>query len=411
MPLINTSAIVVGESTSAIEKSDSSVIKPIPQLQQTSSPKKILDININDLDRRSPNILQNNYGFPPVAAVNGHGMFSYDMNMDYSSIRFVDGSDFESQLTELRKSLNMGEENRQLLYKTYTENYNRFKTPNLNDQLSKGFAHIFFTRPHCNILNVTSTSMSLPNEIKANPNFYYAFMHSPELLRQLTIDSGYDHDFLMYLSNKAESFPLSDEYISTDNYGRAYTGHKISYGKHNIESKTAGDFDIDYTDDRDLHIMNIHKLWVDYISSVYTGAFSPKYEYIMDRILDYTCSVYFILTAEDNETIIFWSKYWGVYPTKIPSSAYSWSKGNVITRPEVNIKYNFSFKEDFNPLSLVEFNMNARLEAGKVYKYLPIYDKLAGGVGKTWVGKPFIETINNSNSDLPYTFKLRFLEE
>ena len=128
----------------------------------------------------------------------------------------------------------------------------------------------------------------------------------------------------------------------------------------------------------------------------------------MNKILDYAGAVYYILTAEDGETILFWSKYYGVFPTNIPSGQYSWAAGNVISNPQLDITYQFSFKEDFNPYSIIEFNANANV--GSNPKYIPVYDAKLGHAGETWVGTPFIELVKNNNADCPYVYKLRFTQ-
>ena len=129
------------------------------------------------------------------------------------------------------------------------------------------------------------------------------------------------------------------------------------------------------------------------------------------KTLDYPCSVYYIITAEDGETILFWSKYYGVFPTNVPSSSYSWTKGNTLASPEVSITYQYSFKEDFNPVSLVEFNLNSRIDSLSNPKYEPVYNEHLGSSGYTWVGRPFIETVTDNDSGKDYYFKLRFLKQ
>ena len=352
------------------------------------------------LDRKSPEYYQNKLGYPPIERFDyekGYYIYNYAMNYDRDNL--------SSDLPGLRHTFNLGIESRDQLYRQYTEYYNRFKLANPNDTLSKTFSHVFFVRPDCNVLTRRGSGWVLPSEIQDDANFYYAWKKSPELLRQLVNDAGYGHDFMMYLSNKARSFQLNDEYINYDTYGKAFTGHKVVYGKTNVESKTAGDFSIQYEDDRDLHVYTLHKLWADYISNVYQGTFNPKTEYIRDRILDYVANVYYFLCAEDGETIIFWSKYYGVFPVTIPSSQYSWAAGNTLSNPEIDIKYQYSFKEDFNPLSIVEFNMNSG--DSHDYDYMPIISKDGYTVNTTWVGAPFIETFNDGFS-APYTLKLRF---
>lgn len=73
--------------------------------------------------------------------------------------------------------------------------------------------------------------------------------------------------------------------------------------------------------------------------------------------------------------------------------------------PTCTITYQYSFKEDYNPLSLNDFNTNSSRDT---YGYLPIISASDGfTVNSTWVGAPFIEVFNNE-SLAPYTFKLRF---
>ena len=283
--------------------------------------------------------------------------------------------------------------------------YNRFKVANPNSALQKGFPHVFFVRPSCNILK--NSGKDLINNLKSNELFAYAFNSSKEVLKQLVSSNGSNHDFMLSLSNHAASFSLSDEYINSDTYGKTYTGYKIAYGKNNIESKTAGNFDVTYNDDRNLHIYQLHRCWVEYINGVYRGEISPSNSNIMNKVIDYVGACYYFLTAEDGETIIFWSKYYGVFPTTIPSSQYSWGEGNTINNPQLQITYNFSFKEDFNPYTIMEFNYNSRV-GNNGTEYLPVYDKNLGHTGDTWVTTPFIEVVTTKDSDCPYQYKLRF---
>lgn len=362
---------------------------------------KMSSTQIQDLDKNSSKYVQNDKGFPPAKEYNAQlGYFNYNYYMDYKA----DG--FSDDLARIRHTLNFGIEDREELYKTYTTHYNRFKSPNPNDALVKTFPHVFFIRPDCNILERGggANGFKLVEGLENNPNFVYANYHTPDLLRQLVGDGGYDSDFMMYLSNKAYSCQIKDEGITDDTYGTAVRGHKIAFGQHGVESKTAGDFSITFKDDRELHVYRLHKLWVDYISDVYQGRISPRPNYISEKVIDYATAMYYILTAEDGETIIFWSKYYGVFPTSIPSSHLSWAGGHSDIKGEIEISYKYSFKEDFNPLTLVEFNMNS---GSKDYRYIPSYNPNFYSGATSMVGAPFIETFNN-NSLTPYTFKLRF---
>jgi hypothetical protein len=222
-------------------------------------------------------------------------------------------------------------------------------------------------------------------------------------MSSLTEDFSSSHDLNPFLSNLAGSFEISDEYIKTIEHGETLTGYKVQYGRHNIESKTAGTFNINYVDDKNLSVYKLHKAWVEYISRVYRGALSPRHKYIQKKILDYATSVYYFVCGPDGSTILFWSKYYGVFPTNIPSSANSWSKGSMIKVPDYSISYSYSNKEDFNPAILVEFNQNSRGEFNYKKEFIPEL----GQAGTSFSGNPFIESgFANGQS----TFKLRFRE-
>ena len=325
-----------------------------------------------------------------------------DVYMDYT---FEKNTDISSIRDKLHKTLNIVEHTAQRTFDRYTTQYNRFKIPTVNDAFQKGFAHVFFVRPDCNVLS--DFGSELHPSFQSDPEFMYAWKNNKNVVRQLALNNGQDHNFMLALSNKVTSFSPTDESIETDTYGKTFKGWKIAYGRNNVESKTASDISISFEDDRTLHIYQIHKLWVDYISDVYQGKKSPKDIYIRDRVLDYATACYYIITAEDGETIVFWSKYYGIFPTTVPSNQYAWATGNMIKSQQLDIKYHFSFKEDMNPEALAEFNINAGIIGDT--KYVPTYDPKLGHTGTTWVGAPYIELVtNNTDPECPYTFKLRF---
>ena len=280
--------------------------------------------------------------------------------------------------------------------------FNRFKIAYPQLSLSKTFSHIFFTRPNLNIYTNNKLTTLQP-KLESDATFYYLHKNNPTLLRSLTKDFNSNHDFNPFLSNVAESFELADEYIDTMEYGETLTGYKIKYGKNNIKSKTAGTISIMFTDDDQYRVYKIHKAWVDYISKVYRGEISPTRENIKKRVLDYAASIYYFVCGPDGETVLFWSKYTGVFPTVIPSAASAWSKGKILSQPEFSISYDYAWKEDFNPLSLAEFNLNGNKQNS--YIYAKTYEDTVLSTGRTFMEAPFVESVGDSNN---YEFKLKF---
>lgn len=239
--------------------------------------------------------------------------------------------------------------------------FSRFKlAPPPDIKLSKAFPRVYFTRPDINLFAGGKDTSSL---IMRDSTFRYLYNTDPDLLKSLTKDFTSNHDFNPFLSNMALSFEISDEKLETVEHGTTFTGWKIKVGRHTIGTRSAGNFSIAYDDTNRIEVYKIHKAWVDYISKVYRGEATPLSTYIRERRLDYACSVYYFLCAEDGETVLFWSKYVGVFPTSIPSSEFTWSKNNLINFPENTIEYDYAWKEDMDPVSLIDFNFNAHYDS------------------------------------------------
>ena len=282
--------------------------------------------------------------------------------------------------------------------------FNRFKMAFPDYELTKTFAYVFFTRPDLNIL---SSKTKLSTQADADPLYNYLYYNNPDLVRNLTKYGSTNHCFNVFLSNIAKSFEISDEYIKTVEAGETFTGYKIHYGRNDIESKAAGEFSISYRDDYNLDVFKTHKLWVDYISKVFRGEFSPRSEHKQNKELDYACAVYYFLLGPDQQTILFWSKYTGVFPTSTSSSTYSWDSQSMLKVPGPSIKYAYSIKRDFDPTHLAEFNtLSSNYSNAKPTR---VYEEKHLGVGSTWVGAPFIITTKNAKGEKVYMLKWRSL--
>jgi hypothetical protein len=105
-----------------------------------------------------------------------------------------------------------------------------------------------------------------------------------------------------------------------------------------------------------LDIYKLHLAWTDYINKVSRGIFSPKSGYMKNRILDYATSCYYFLCGADGSTILYWQKLTGVFPVNTSENTFSWDSGTLLAKPEINIKYMYSFKSSMDIFSLFEFN-------------------------------------------------------
>lgn len=362
---------------------------------------------IEGATEENQDIYKSKYYSKPRAAKNALNPKNKDLYMTYENVD--QNYTMEELLKKIHKGIGIIDEptsSSMDIWNTSVEKYNRFKLPTLNDKLQRGFAHVFFVRPNCNI--TTNDGKSLTDNLKNNPLFSYCMKQNSKLVQELTLNNGSSHQFMFSLSNHVNGFSGNDEVLEVGTYGTTYTGYKIAYGKNNIESKTAGTLSISFFDDRNMNIYKIHKLWIEYISGCYRGEIIPKESTILEKELDYAGAIYYIITAEDNETILYWTKYYGVFPTNVPVDQFSWASNNIIKNPEdLSFTYQYSRKDqDLNPLTLTEFNKNARVASTSSLYYAKSYDEQLGHVGETWVKCPYIEQVQNNES---FSYKLRFL--
>mgnify|MGYP007069836232 CR=1 FL=1 len=312
--------------------------------------------------------------------------------------------DFEEALEATKASLNL-----KITRQDWFINFNRFKLTHPDYHLTHSHQHIFMTRPDLNIFG--NGSYSAPTAtISASDDaafFHEAVRRNRTLAMSLNASMSGNHDFIPIIHNTARSFDVQDESIETVEHGETLTGWKLVYAGNVVKSLTAGNFSISYVDDSKLSISYMHLIWLYYMNGVKRGIFAPTDDHIRNAILDYAASLYYIVTDATDTNIIFWTKYWGVFPTNYPSSSFSMSDGRPIATPEVSIQYAYSFKKDMDPVCLAEFNRNS--QAGGSWAYVKPYNENILHSAPTIVGPPFID-VSSAQEDGSVTYRLRFRE-
>lgn len=355
-------------------------------LPDPSPPKKGGDGSWDDLSASPPYTIQNDQQFPRNKGYNSlNKLYSYSYQMDYSEINL------DEDMAKVRRTINLDIGSRNETMLKNAKLFNRFKIPSLGDAFQKGFGHVFFTRPNCNILNYGG-SYQLTDSVENDVTFVYAYKNHLEILKQLCGCTEYPHDFMLYLTNKANGFDISDKTLETDSYGQNLMGHRITYGRTAEKSKTAGTLTVPFLADRDMQIYNLHNYWMRYIAGVYRGKYRPRRDDIIGKVLDYACACYYMVTAEDFETLIYWTKLYGVFPTNTPDNVFAWKGGSPIVSPEPSISYSYSYRsDDKDPKVLLDFNQNSLYGDTDNFVYTRTYQPNRGGLGDTWVEAPFVE--------------------
>lgn len=370
--------------------------------------------------------MQNGEGFPKWAdgarttsrrptASGGlkNGKFGNPYLYDYQIIpgdpKLSNMSDLEDNLTLVRKSFGIiipDDNDTARSAKFYL--YNRFKVPDISLAHNKTTTHVFFTRPDLNIINPSFSAgggkTMVHDQVMNHTESAMIWRRYPEIFKLLADGSrvGDSNNFNMLLSNQVSSFSLTDESLATVRHGKSWREHEIVYGQ-NYTGRVAGEFTCTFDETSEYSVLNMLKLWMTYIDNVATGAWSPNYYYaknekraggefdhVTNRELDYGASVYVFKCGPDGEDILYWSKYFGVFPIVSGSSALSWERsGQIGTTPSLNITFAYSMKRDMSPISLIEFNQNARAKGEQ--EYIPGYSYGNAGSIQPFVGCPYIQ--------------------
>jgi hypothetical protein len=104
--------------------------------------------------------------------------------------------------------------------------------------------------------------------------------------------------------------------------------------------------------------------WVMYIHYVSRGYIHTTRDHVLERILDYTCSIYIFVIGEDGRRIERWGKFTGCYPTTFPLTQQL--EHNANPDPEMLHKLTISWQynrfEPMDPQIFTDFNFLSESE-------------------------------------------------
>lgn len=219
----------------------------------------------------------------------------------------------------------------------------------------KGFPFLFITTPK---LNLTDDNINHDNF------FMYMKAYYPDLLYTLTTSdicsNALGSPFIKILSNSFKGLSGKDVSVRTLDVGETFYGYKETLPSSILDSKLGDTVNIKFNEYKDLLIVKLHKVWIEYIEFVTRGWFTPSEAAVNDRFIDYTSSLYYFVLDKDCETILFWSRYVGATPSSNPYSSLASNQGESDIA-EISIDYTYSWKDDLDPGILIDFNKVSRL--------------------------------------------------
>lgn len=363
---------------------------------------------------------QNAHGFPyKLIAARGVNAAQYDYRIQIGDDRYPLMKKIEEGLTKARAVLGIpvhGQKSIARLMKYYL--YNRFRVPDINLNLSRTFTYVFFTRPDLNLLYHRGGAV---DQVNRHTEAAMLWRRNPELFKLLTDFSrceGDTNNFNLLLSNQVLSFETNEETLKTTETNRSWASYNIPYG-FAFDGRTSSEFTCSFRETCDFDIHNLIKLWMIYIDNVSRGEWKPSYNlfrknksepevaepfiqetsltgqhlalsHVYTKTLDYAASAYVFKCGEDGSNVLFWTKYYGIYPLSSGSREMSWTAEDGVAGPQrLSIRFAYAYKRDMSPITLLEFNKTANVVDKKDSEYEKAFDQ--GYCSRPFVGSPFLE--------------------
>lgn len=281
--------------------------------------------------------------------------------------------------------------------------YNRTHLPIADVEFRKGFRHMFFNRPECYVVCMESGNIRLCEQTTYDEDFSSLYSRMPHLVQLLapayvTGSFGsrtsmnretFKDNWNYLLSNRFLNMTVGEETLSQkETMTKSAEGYTITPGLH-LESRTGSTLSISFRDTKDLEVYEYIKAWMAYIHKRARGIFYPPFNgyayhndflgltdvkqitagidferglHPYDRALEYTTSVFDIVTNEADSKIIYWCKYYGLYPVSVSTQLNS--ENNRAIAPEsmiTEVQFRYQYKLPGVNKSLVEFNYNSGL--------------------------------------------------
>ena len=271
--------------------------------------------------------------------------------------------------------------------------YNRTKLPVADIEWRKGFRHIFITRPECYLMYNDGGTMGLCDQAFYDEDFASAVTRMPHIIRLLSpwyvsgsfTDDILDSNWNFLLSNRVQGMSATQMSLSVnESISKSLEGFTVTPAMH-LEGRQGSTLDLSFRDTKTLEVFETARLWMLYMYKRKKGIFIPPYNgyqktnafmtnipesgspltgvqytryHPYDRALEYCASLYDIVTNESGTKILYWCKYYGIYPISVNPNLTNDNNGP-ITEMTTNITFKYHYKLENTNKVLVEFNHDA----------------------------------------------------
>ena len=314
------------------------------------------------------------------------------------------GSYRKPPISPLQPFTRLGDiDNQYIAQEAIFNTYNRTKTPIADIEWRKGFRHIFITRPECYLMYDRD---NLCEQAYYDEDFNSAFTRMPHIIKLLSPwyvsgsfpqKSIFNSNWNFLMSNRVQGLSVAPTSLTiNESVSKSSEGFTITPAMH-VESRQGSTIELQFRDTKYLEVYETARLWMLYMYKRKKGIFAPPYNgyervngYIpnvgegglafsgkgdakytryhpYDRALEYCASLYDIVTNETGTKILYWCKYYGIYPTNV-SPGLNNDNNAPITEMTTSITFKYHYRLENVNKTLVEFNHDAGLtdDIGKV---------------------------------------------
>lgn len=275
--------------------------------------------------------------------------------------------------------------------------YNRNKLPIADIEHRKAFRHIFITRPECYICCSKGTgpsdTMDLSEQAMVDEEFHSSYLRFPHIARLLSPvyicqNPGGDPfaNWNYLLSNRVQGLSTAGTTLGIrESVTAATRGVQITPGTI-ITSNNGNTLDLSFRDTKYMDVYEMIRMWMLYIHKRTTGEFFPPfngYQYRnswshatngtgtvngytcshpYDRALEYAASLYDIVVDETGKNLLYWCKYYGIFPISLSNPMLANDKNSALANePLLSVGFRYQYKLENIYRTLCEFNYNAGL--------------------------------------------------
>ena len=325
--------------------------------------------------------------------------------------------------------------------------YNRTRLPVADTAWRKGFRYIFITRPECYVW-YGGINGGMCDQAANDEDFASAFTRMPHIIKLLApryVSGSYpknqtDANWNFLLSNLVQGLTTSASTMNiSENIVKSLGGYTITPAA-GLEGRQGSTLELTFKDTRYLEVYEFIRLWQLYMYKRKKGIFAPPFNgyqktnsfrdiagarftgetskrlsndnywkyHPYDRAIEYPASLYDIVTDETGMRIMYWCKYYGIYPTSLQPSLANEANGP-ITDMTTSVTFKYHYKLENANKTLVEFNYDAGIvdEVGKIKESVvtsslpflvqhaegqhpdPVMPNYLGGAGM-FTGSPYI---------------------